>query len=119
MNKENVQHVELKWIYPIPSANQLGGGALTNFGSVTEGTTAPPLIVDGTVYILTNWKRVYAMDAGNGDIKWTWTHEIDYQTVVDTCDPACFPPGAGSHVHALNYIDGNLCRNTITRLLFT
>ena len=48
------------------------------------------------------------MDAGNGDIKWTWTHEIDYQTVVDTCDPACFPPGAGSHVHALNYIDGNL-----------
>ena len=63
LNKDNVEHIELKWIYPIPSAAQMGGGALTNFASVTEGTTAPPLVVDGVTFIILNRKTVIATDA--------------------------------------------------------
>jgi len=47
INKDNVNLLELKWIYPFPSAsiyagNQPGVG-------LGEGTIGPPLVLDGVV----------------------------------------------------------------------
>ena len=69
LNKDNVEHIELKWIYPIPSAAQLGGEALTNFGAVTEGTTAPPLIVDGVVFVAGKSTEWFYMILGHEWVK--------------------------------------------------
>jgi len=109
MNKDNVQHVELKWIYPIPSANQLGGGALTNFGSVTEGTTAPPLIVDGVVFVILNSKTIIATDAETGKLLWEAEHPGADNNANTVQEGGNLPiTGELVHTHSMNYWDGIL-----------
>ena len=104
INPSNAQHLEMRWIFPIPGADSVkadlqpgiaqGGG---------QGSIVPPIVVDGKVYLMTEWKRLYAIDVDTGVSAWSWTQEVDYTAAVDNCDPACFPPTAGSHIHAINY----------------
>ena len=94
----------MRWIFPIPGADSVkadlqpgisqGGG---------QGSIVPPIVVDGKVYLMTEWKRLYAIDVDTGVSDWSWTQEVDYSAAVDNCDPACFPPTAGSHIHAITY----------------
>ena len=113
INPSNAQHLEMRWIFPIPGADSVkadlqpgisqGGG---------QGSIVPPIVVDGKVYLMTEWKRLYAIDVDTGVSAWSWTQEVDYSAAVDNCDPACFPPTAGSHIHAITY-------DTHTCLLYT
>ena len=50
INKQNAHALELKWVSPIPSVNQLGAGSW----GTTEGSMAPQLIVDGMVFNVLN-----------------------------------------------------------------
>ena len=45
VNSDNVQYLEMKWIYPF---QQTGDTTFPN--TVQEGSSAPPLVVDGVVY---------------------------------------------------------------------
>ena len=110
LNKDNVQHLELKWIYPIPSSAQLGGGNFNGFGdNVAEGTTAPVLIVDGVVYTILNRKTVIALDAGSGEVVWTSEHPGADNDVNSVQSGGIYPitPEA-AHTHGLNYWNGVL-----------
>ena len=52
INTDNVEHLTMKWMYPIPACNQLGGADIEDMGNCYEGTQAPPLVVDGVVFTI-------------------------------------------------------------------
>src|SRR5229473_2324906 len=63
----NVSRLGLSWSYDVGP----GGGN-------QEGT---PLLVNGTIYGITNWSVVYAVDARTGKEKWRWDPEVNRQAV--------------------------------------
>ncbi len=63
----NVSRLGLDWSYDVGP----GGGN-------QEGT---PLMANGTLYSITNWSIVYAVDARTGKEKWRWDPEVN-QTAV-------------------------------------
>lgn len=59
----NVNQLRVKWTFPVPAAPQ---------GQVqkAEGVMQTPLIYKGIVYGMTNWDRLYALNAENGNVVW-------------------------------------------------
>jgi quinohemoprotein ethanol dehydrogenase len=66
LNKENIKYIEMKWVFPIPSSP-----TANPFLSGVEGVIHTPLVYKGVVYFVTNWHRVYAVDAATGKTLWT------------------------------------------------
>src|SRR2546427_7440978 len=64
---ENVSRLGLAWSYELGSS---GGGQL-----------ATPLVWNGTMYGITNWSVVFAVDARTGKERWRWDPEVN-QTAV-------------------------------------
>ena len=58
INATNVERLGLAWSYDVGS----GGG----------GQEATPLVWNGTIYGITNWSVVFAVDARTGKEKWRW-----------------------------------------------
>ncbi|MBI2936901.1 MAG: PQQ-binding-like beta-propeller repeat protein [Thaumarchaeota archaeon] len=75
INKDNVQNLEVKWIFPVGSKT-LAPTALQTL-SISEGSTTPPIVRDGVVYIMTNYKRTYAIDAKTGKQAWAYDYTIN------------------------------------------
>src|SRR5579862_5560522 len=67
INTANVSRLGLAWSYDIPSG---GGGQ--------EGT---PLVSNGTIYGISNWSVVFAVDALTGKERWRWDPEVNQATV--------------------------------------
>jgi quinohemoprotein ethanol dehydrogenase len=67
IDASNVSRLGLAWSYDIAG----GGGN-------QEGT---PLYSNGTLYSITNWSVVYAVDARTGKEKWRWDPEVNQTTV--------------------------------------
>ncbi|HTW68179.1 MAG TPA: PQQ-dependent dehydrogenase, methanol/ethanol family [Bryobacteraceae bacterium] len=63
----NVQRLGLAWTFP------LGAG-----GGNQEGT---PLVWNNTIYTITNWSVVYAIDARTGKQLWRWDPEVNQEAV--------------------------------------
>src|SRR5713101_5291290 len=64
---ENVSRLELAWSYELGSS---GGGQL-----------ATPLFWNGTLYGITNWSIVFAVDARTGKERWRWDPEVNQVAV--------------------------------------
>jgi quinohemoprotein ethanol dehydrogenase len=60
---ENVDRFRLGWSYELGSS---GGGQL-----------ATPLVWNGTLYGITNWSVVFAVDARTGKERWRWDPEVN------------------------------------------
>ena len=58
INATNVARLGLAWSYDVGA----GGG----------GQEATPLVWNGTIYGITNWSVVFAVDARTGKEKWRW-----------------------------------------------
>ncbi len=67
LDTTNVKRLGLAWSYDV---GQGGGGQ--------EGT---PLLINGTLYGITNWSIVFAVDARTGKEKWRWDPEVNRQAV--------------------------------------
>ncbi len=67
INTANVNRLGLAWSYDMGSG---GGGQ--------EGT---PLVSNGTVYGITNWSIVFAVDARTGKERWRWDPQVNQDTV--------------------------------------
>ena len=66
INSSNVQNLGLNWIFPLPTHPtaliSVGGGL---------GVDTAPLIINGTVYFVTQFDQVFALNAANGNVLWT------------------------------------------------
>ncbi|HYR42694.1 MAG TPA: PQQ-dependent dehydrogenase, methanol/ethanol family [Terriglobia bacterium] len=67
INAGNVSRLGLAWSYD----TGVGGG----------GQEATPLVWNGTIYGITNWSVVFAVDAVTGKERWRWDPEVN-QTAV-------------------------------------
>src|SRR5262249_35908213 len=67
INAENVGRVGLAWTYPLGA----GGG----------NQEATPLVWNGTIYGITNWSVVFAVDARTGEERWRWDPEVNQDAV--------------------------------------
>ncbi|MGO9632631.1 MAG: PQQ-dependent dehydrogenase, methanol/ethanol family [Steroidobacteraceae bacterium] len=60
------------------SAGRLGFAWDYHLGT-KRGLEAAPLVIDGTLYAVGNWGRVYSMDAATGKERWRYDPEADGQ----------------------------------------
>ena len=67
INTSNVGRLGLAWSYDVGS----GGG----------GQEATPLVWNGTIYGITNWSVVFAVDARTGKERWRWDPQVNQETV--------------------------------------
>jgi quinohemoprotein ethanol dehydrogenase len=67
INATNVKRLSAAWSYEVGS----GGG----------GQEATPLVWNNTIYSITNWSIVFAVDAKTGKERWRWDPEINQTTV--------------------------------------
>jgi PQQ-dependent dehydrogenase (methanol/ethanol family) len=68
INDTNVSRLGLAWSFDVGA----GGG--------TQEST--PLMWNGTLYSVTNWSIVFALDARSGKEKWRWDPEVNKATVA-------------------------------------
>jgi quinohemoprotein ethanol dehydrogenase len=71
INTSNVGRLGLSWTY------ELGAG-----GGDQEAT---PLFWNNTLYVVTNWSVVHAIDARTGKMIWKWDPEINQQVRLKMC----------------------------------
>ena len=98
INKETISYLEMKWLYPFQSEVE------TTFPNTSqEGASAPPIIVDGIVYVAKNKQDVVAVDAKTGEQ--VWYSDVITQAADFDAWLAEFPylQGQYGHTHALNY----------------
>jgi outer membrane protein assembly factor BamB len=62
IDHSNVNSLQVAWTFPVPGASSNYTGA--------EGVMVTPLVVDGILYAVANWHRVFALDASNGAVVW-------------------------------------------------
>ncbi len=60
------------------NANRLGFAWAYDVGE-TRGQEATPVVVDGVLYVSTNWGKVIAVDAATGKQRWVYDPEVDGQ----------------------------------------
>src|SRR5215510_4308754 len=67
IDTSNVSRLGLSWSYDV--------------GAGGDGQEATPLFHNGTLYSITNWSIVFAVDARTGKEKWRWDPEVNRQAV--------------------------------------
>ncbi|MGH9919465.1 MAG: PQQ-binding-like beta-propeller repeat protein, partial [Nitrososphaerales archaeon] len=86
----DVQDLQLGWSFPFPAAPNVPGLNVTGQGSIS-----PPLVVNGTVYVATNYLTVYAINGETGAELWSY---------APTLNTTGLPLGPlTGHVHGINY----------------
>jgi len=91
----NVQNLQVAWTLPFPAASDVPGLNVTG-----QGSLSPPLVVNGTVYLVTNFLTVYAIDGETGSVVWQYAAQLN-----DTGLP--LGPLSG-HMHGINYYRGDV-----------
>src|SRR6266566_5485794 len=66
INSSNAQYLGLNWLFPLPTHPtaliSVSGGL---------GVDTAPLIINGTIYAVTQFDQVFALNAANGNVLWT------------------------------------------------
>ena len=95
LNSGTADSMRLAWSLQFPVATLTPGLNATGQGSI-----APPLIVDGTVYVVMNDLEVLAINSATGSAVWTFTPVLNRSGL-----PVARLAG---HVHGLTYHDGDI-----------
>ena len=91
----NVQNLQVAWTFPFPTATPVSGLNVTG-----EGSISPPLVVNGTVYLVTNFLTVYAINGATGQTVWTYAPQLNTTGLP-------LGPLTG-HMHGINYYRGDI-----------
>lgn len=70
INADNISDLSLAWAVELDT---------------NRGQEATPIVVDGVMYVSTAWSKVMALNAGTGDVLWTFDPKIDPAKVVHAC----------------------------------
>ncbi|MDG6915578.1 MAG: PQQ-binding-like beta-propeller repeat protein [Nitrososphaerota archaeon] len=92
----DVQSLSLAWTFPFPAAAPHVAG----LSVVGQGSISPPLVVNGTVYLVTNYLTVYAFNGETGAVEWS------YPAVLNTTGLPLSP--LTGHMHGINYYKGDI-----------
>ncbi|HEY4698779.1 MAG TPA: hypothetical protein VIH27_00200, partial [Nitrososphaerales archaeon] len=79
INKDNVNQLEVKWIFPLEPKS--AAPISMQLGAINEGTTTPPIVRNGKVYVTTNYLKTYALDAKTGSLTWANNYVVDFQEI--------------------------------------
>jgi outer membrane protein assembly factor BamB len=66
INSSNAQYLGLSWLFPLPTHPT---ALLSVSGGL--GVDTAPLIVNGTIYAVTQYDQAFALNAANGNVLWT------------------------------------------------
>ncbi|MDA4118872.1 MAG: PQQ-binding-like beta-propeller repeat protein, partial [Thaumarchaeota archaeon] len=66
INSSSAQYLGLNWLFPLPTHPT---ALLSVAGGL--GVDTAPIIVNGTVYAITQYGQVFALNAANGNVLWT------------------------------------------------
>jgi len=84
------KNLQVAWTFPFPSAAAVPG----------EGSISPPLVVNGTVYLVTNFLTVYAINGETGAVVWSYAPQLNTTGL---------PLGSlAGHMHGINFYRGNV-----------
>jgi quinoprotein glucose dehydrogenase len=72
INRKNVKHLEVAWVYHTGETDRRGPDLITN--SSTQNT---PTLVAGSLLICTPFNRLIALDPGTGKERWVFDARID------------------------------------------
>src|SRR3990170_9131542 len=104
INKATVNNLEVKWIFPIESKSTTQASML---GVALEGSTTPPIVRNGKVFVATQYGRTYAVDASSGKLIWKYDYVIDLNATQGKLPIEYAPilPGFGlyAHMHGFRY----------------
>ncbi len=109
INRNNVDQLEVKWVFPLQGVAS-APKALQSL-KLPEGSTTPPIVVGGKVFVTTQYQRTYAIDAKIGKQLWIHDYAINI-TEVEQRLPVGFGdflPGFGgifTHMHGIRYWAG-------------
>jgi glucose dehydrogenase len=92
INSSNAQYLSLAWLFPLPTHPT---ALLSVAGGL--GVDTAPLIINGTIYAVTQFDQAFALNAANGNVLWT--------TVLPILPNSTAGKGAG--VLSLHLHDGN------------
>jgi glucose dehydrogenase len=93
INSSNAQYLGLAWLFPLPTHP-------TALLSVTGGlgVDTAPLIINGTIYAVTQADQAFALNAANGNVLWTTVIPV----LPNSSAGLGVTPAASLHLH-----DGN------------
>jgi outer membrane protein assembly factor BamB len=109
INKNNLDQLEVKWIFPLEPRSS--ASPKMSLGAINEGTTTPPIVANGRVYVTTNYLRTYAIDANTGKLSWVHNYVVDFEDLENRL-PVLSPAHAGAlgiinaHLHGIRYWEG-------------
>ncbi len=95
VDASNAQDLQVAWTFPFPSAPTVPGLAVTG-----QGAISPPLVVNGTVYVVTNFLTVYAINGETGAMVWSYAPRLNTTGLP-------LSPLTG-HMHGINYYRGDV-----------
>lgn len=109
INRNNVDQLEVKWIFPL--APKSAAASIIQPLALNEGTQTPPLVVDGKVFVTTNFLRTHAIDAKTGRQEWVHDYTIDPEEVKARLPLLIGPEGGflailNAHLHGIRYWEG-------------
>ncbi|MCL4437285.1 MAG: hypothetical protein M1503_08305 [Thaumarchaeota archaeon] len=102
INKNNVDQLEVKWLFPIGGQSSAPTG-IKAIPGISDGTGTPPIVRDGSVYVLNDWGTMYAVDAGTGKQKWSHDYVINMDELRKKIPVAL---GGLMHTHGFRYWEG-------------
>jgi len=78
INAANAASMQVDWVVPFPNVDLTWKQAPGASWSTEPGSSAPPLIVNGIVYVVSDQGTVYAMSATDGSILWSSSVTLNY-----------------------------------------
>ncbi len=75
IDSDNVEALEVKWIFPLEG--NIGAPAGIGIVNPGSGSSTPPVVLDGKVFITTNYQRTYGIDAETGRQLWSYDYEVN------------------------------------------
>jgi len=128
INSSNAQYLGLSWLFPLPTHPT---ALLSVSGGL--GVDTSPLIINGTVYFVTQSMQAFALNAANGNVLWTTVlpvlpnsttghgtgaislHLHDgnewFTTSLFNHTPAFWVAAADQKIYALNALNGKIILN--------
>ncbi|GAB3275435.1 PQQ-dependent dehydrogenase, methanol/ethanol family [Parahaliea aestuarii] len=70
VNDGNVARLGLDWYFDLPDP---------------RGIEATPIVVDGVMYVTGAWSKIFALDASNGKLLWSYDPQVPPQWAVNLC----------------------------------